>query len=200
MSSQIRPRRRWFQFSLRWLMVLTLVAASFFAGLTYQREMNRRLRDEVERAKATIELEKQLTEVANLAARFHQLVSEEQKQETKYAKREAATAIRELHRELLHAMQQDAPKERDAALSRLEKLMEIKQGLMANEDGSLQTPSITRAYQEPPAFLPQSARDFWRSFRPGGNPPPDGEKAPIKKPRAIPEIQFDQPSIDRTIG
>lgn len=52
MSFIRRPRRRWFQFGLRWLMILTMIIASFFVGLTYQRKVNERLRAEIEAAKA----------------------------------------------------------------------------------------------------------------------------------------------------
>ena len=52
MSSESRPDRRWFQFSLWSLMFLMSVTASYFAGLAYHRDVIRRLRADLEQAKA----------------------------------------------------------------------------------------------------------------------------------------------------
>ena len=179
MSSEPRPHRRWFQFSLRTLLILMLVVASFFAGLTYRDELNRRLRAEVEQAKAEVE-------EANRKVFMEQLRAE-------MAKGEAMSVILQAQLEILNQEGQDVQMKRLSSLDRLNELL-----------GKVFPDWIDAAKRQAVrAIRLQSPSEFWRSFQSDRDAFQRDDKtptAPIQEPRTKPEIQFDELLIDRTIG
>ena len=188
MSSEPRSGRRWFQFSLRALLILILVVASFFAGLTYRDELNRRLRAEVEQAKAEVE-------EANRKVLLEQLGAQ-------MAKSEAVGVILEAQLKILNQEGQDDQMQRAATLDHLNELLRkvMKPAKMVPD-----LPDWINAakLQSVPGVKLQSPSEFWRSFQSDGDAFQSDDEtptAPIQEPKTKPEFQFDELLIDRTIG
>lgn len=186
MLFKARPGRRWFQFSLRALMISTLIAASFCGGLVYQREVNQRLRAQVEQAKAEVE-------EANRQLRLEKL-------HAALAKTQAWGVVLDAQSQLFTAQMKDIPlATRDEASRRLEELFQKTSKWIVDAAD----PSQDSAGKPLPQIVPASqldSRAFWQLFqinnkRVNG----DGER-PTESPKTRPELQFDEPLIDRTIG
>ena len=133
--------------------------------------------------------------------KFHQLMSEGQRQE-------AAYALLEARRKLQNAMRQETETERDAALSRLDELLLKSWESLRSADNAALAPFPQTSYQLTPESQGRSPAEFWRSFQldlsqlsPSGNESIQiPRKKSIQPPKTIPEMQFDAPLIDRTIG
>lgn len=168
MLFKARPGRRWFQFSLRALMISTLIAASFCGGLVYQREVNQRLRAQVEQAKAEVDW-------ANRKVLLERLAADR-------VKADALGVVLEARGELLKAQLKDNEAARMAAISQLNTLLD----------------KLSKMTLEPVREIRLEPRTFWQKFQLNKDKPPDS--APIQLPKMNPDLQFDQPLIDRRIG
>jgi len=185
MSPEARPGRRWFQFSLRALMVLMLVAASFCGGVVYQREVNERLRAQVEQAKAEVE-------EANRQLRLEKL-------RAALAKTQAFGVVLDAQSQLFIAQLKDTPTGRDESSKRLEELFQKTSKWIVDAADSLQD----SAGKSLPQIVPAShldSRAFWQLFQINSKRPHGDDQRPTESPKTRPEMQFDEPLIDRTIG
>lgn len=179
MSCEPRPRRRWFQFSLWSLMFLMSVTASYFAGLAYHRDVIRRLRADLEQAKAEqarLRVEKQWAII----------------------KKQVSSRIEDSEADFIRAKEEQA--EAGAILDNVKSLgrdIEAKARRRARSAApSDNAPPIV------PARVPrlESTREFWERFQLHGEKPSRSGKKSIPPPKTSPELQFDAPLINRTIG
>ena len=129
MSSESRPGRRWFQFSLRALLILALIAGIAFAALRYKRE--------VELLHAKLEQAKAERDLANQTLSEFEMLVEFQRSEIALTKREAKAAIREMRRELDNALRQDKQFDRDAFFNRFDAILEKRRELLGSANTSL---------------------------------------------------------------
>jgi seryl-tRNA synthetase len=180
MSSEPRSRRRWLQFSIRSMFVLALVVAAFCAGLTYQREVQQRLRAEIKQAKAEIE-------IANRRVAIERLRGE---MATFEAERRALQAQFEAIRSRQQAAQEILNAKLEAARSRWQASQEIIKAKL------IEIRDLRREIKETEAALRKARNRYYSD----GMPAIPGDDFPMPKPSPPSSFEFDQPLLDRTIG
>jgi hypothetical protein len=229
MSTEARPRRRWLQFSLRSLLVLTLVVASFCAGVTYQREVRQRLRAELEQAKSETENANRRATLERLNGELARIEAEQAQLKFRIVQIEIERTALEGDLKTIKTRGKATRDDFDAIINALRLRIEAALSPSApfKPPGSLFAPRLiptsarlkmeavlkpSAPFKPPgglfaprlvhasaPSDLRNPSKNF--QFRGGeGKPSLPDDDFPIPKPKPRSSFDFDQPLLDRTIG